>query len=135
MFNSMTFQDIMIRIICKILLYIWQLPQNLLGLLFLLFIKGEERHSLNGVVFYYARGFHGGISLGDYIILGDTNEKSVRHEFGHCIQSRRLGWLYLLVVGLPSLIHAWLHDCSKIGKTYYHFWTERHADKLGGVRR
>ena len=31
------------------LLYIWQLPQNIVGLLFLLFIRGEEKHSLDGV--------------------------------------------------------------------------------------
>jgi hypothetical protein len=33
----------------KALAHFWQLPQNLLGLLFLLFIRGEERHTLNGV--------------------------------------------------------------------------------------
>lgn len=119
----------------KILLYIWQLPQNILGLLFILFISGDEKHNLGNVRFYYAKTFPGGISLGEYIILGDKNEKSIRHEFGHCIQSRILGWFYLPIVGLSSILHAWLHDCKAIGKKYYHFWTERWADKLGGVRR
>ena len=113
--------------------YIWQLPQNLLGLLFLLFLEGEERHSLNGIVFYYAEGFRGGISLGDFIIVGRYTEESVRHEYGHCIQSRILGWLYLPIVGLPSLIHAWLCKCH--GHSYFDFWTERWADRLGKVRR
>lgn len=128
-------QNSMIKILYKTLLYIWQLPQNLLGLIFLLFIKGEEKHILHGISFYYAKDFRGGISLGDHIIVGGINEKGIRHEFGHCIQSRRWGWLYLLVIGLPSLLHACLHDCSKVGKTYYHFWTEKNADKLGRVRR
>lgn len=119
----------------NILLYVWQLPQNLLGLLFLLFIKGEERHKLCGITFYYSAGFPGGISLGQYIIMGGKCEKSVRHEFGHCLQSKILGWLYLPVVGLSSLLHAWLHDCDAIGKTYYHFWTEEWADALAGVTR
>ena len=117
----------------KVLAYIWQLPQNLLGLLFLLFIRGEERHTLNGISFYYAKDFRGGISLGRYIILGDKRERSVRHEFGHCIQSRMLGPLYLIVVGLPSLIHAWLCKCDD--HSYYDYWCERWADKLGGINK
>lgn len=117
----------------KVLAYIWQLPQNLLGLLFLLFIRGEERHTLNGISFYYAKDFRGGISLGRYIILGDKRERSVRHEFGHCIQSRMLGPLYLIVVGLPSLIHAWLCKCDD--HSYYDYWCESWADRLGKVKR
>ena len=117
----------------KVLLYIWQLPQNLLGLLFLLFIRGEEKHSLGDISFYYSENFMGGISLGRYIILGDRLEKSVKHEFGHCIQSKILGPLYLPVIGLLSSIHAWLCRCT--GHSYYDFWPERWADKLGGVRR
>ena len=31
----------------EVLLYIWQLPQNILGLLFLLFIKGEKPNKIN----------------------------------------------------------------------------------------
>ncbi len=123
----------MMKKVKNILLYIWCLPQNLLGLLFLLFIGGEERHTLNGISFYYAKDFRGGISLGRYIILGDKRERSVRHEFGHCIQSRMLGPLYLIVVGLPSLIHAWLCKCDD--HSYYDYWCERWADKLGGINK
>lgn len=121
----------------RIILYLWQLPQNLLGLLFLLFIRGEERHSLGGIDFYYAKGFAGGISLGKYIILGEYYEEDVKHEFGHSIQSKKWGWLYLPVVGLCSLTWAGLYG-TLIKETlngYYKFWTERNADKLGGVKR
>lgn len=116
-----------------ILSYIHQLPQNLLGLLFLLFIKGEERVSVDGIAFYHAKGFHGGISLGKYIILGEYCKKSVKHEYGHCLQSRKLGWFYLIVVGIPSLLHAAFCPCKR--HSYYDFFTERWADKLGGVQR
>lgn len=116
-----------------LLLYLWQLPQNLLGLLFLLFIKGEERHTLNGIDFYFAKDFYGGISLGKYIILGDKDEWSVRHEYGHCIQSKMLGPLYLIVVGLPSIIHAGF--CKCVNHDYFDFFTEKWADKLGGIKR
>lgn len=118
-----------------LLLYIWQLPQNLLGLLFLLFIRGEEKHQLAGVSFYYAKTFNGGISLGKYIIMGYKKEKGVRHEYGHCIQSKILGWFYLPIVGLLSILHAALCVCKKHGHSYYDFPTERWADKLGGVKR
>lgn len=116
-----------------LLLYLWQLPQNILGLLFLLFIRGEKKHSLNGITFYYAKDFKGGISLGRYIILNHKLEKSVRHEYGHCRQSQMLGPLYLIVVGLPSILHAWLCRCTK--HSYFDFWVERWADKLGNVKR
>lgn len=119
----------------KALLWLWQLPQNILGLLLLLYLKGETKHSIKGITIYYQSKFPGGITLGEYIILGTKDDISVKHEYGHVIQSRYLGPLYLLVIGIPSLLHAWLHDCQKHNKTYYHFYTEVWADKLGGVIR
>lgn len=49
-----------------------------------------------------------------------------------------LGPLYLPLIGLQSLCHAAVHYdlCGKKKyKPYTHFWTERWADRLGGVRR
>lgn len=121
--------------IARVISFLWQLPQNLLGLLFLLFIRGEEKHYLNGIAFYYSKRFRGGISLGRYIILGDKLEHSIKHEYGHCLQSKMLGPLYLIVVGLPSIIWAmlygWLIQETKNG--YYRFYTEKWANRLGGV--
>lgn len=49
----------------------------------------------------------GGISLGKYIIVSQwATQKTIMHEYGHCLQSKILGPLYLLVVGLPSILHA-----------------------------
>ena len=119
------------------LLYIWCLPQNIVGLLFLLFIRGEEKHSLDGITFYEAESFNGGISLGKYIIVYKERESLIRHEYGHSIQSRYLGPLYLLVVGIPSLLWASMYGVVISHKKYDYsdFWCERWADKLGGVRR
>lgn len=123
----------------KVLLYLWQLPQNLLGLLMLLFLKGETRHRLGGIRFYFLDTFPGGITLGEYIIVGTRQDITVRHEFGHVLQSRMLGPLYLIVIGLPSIMHAWLSDrigcCRRHQEGYYHFYTEKWADRLGGVER
>ena len=57
------------------------------------------------------RGQWGGLTLGP-IILGDESlaaqrtNRLFRHEWGHTRQSDQLGPLYLLAVGLPSLLTA-----------------------------
>lgn len=121
------------------MLYLWQLPQNLLGLLFLLVLRGETRHHLGSIRFYFLDAFPGGITLGEYIIVGTKQDLMVRHEFGHVLQSRMLGPLYLPVIGLPSLLHAWLNGCigccGRHEEGYHHFYAERWADRLGGVER
>ena len=80
----------------------------------------------------------GGISLGKYIIVSVwAGEQTILHEKGHCMQSQRLGWLYLPIVGLPSIVWAGLYGriIKKTPSEYYKFFTERWADKLGGVTR
>ena len=108
-----------------ILLYVWQLPQNLLGLLLVAILKPEDVYDFFGSKVYYSHRMRGGISLGRYIIIRsyllNANAKTEYHELGHSIQSRILGPLYLLVIGLPS--------------SYYSFYTERWADHLGNVER
>lgn len=120
----------------SVLMYIWQLPQHLLGLLLLLTFKGQ-RESYKGVTYYYCKRLKGGISLGKYILLGNHREKDIFHEYGHCKQSLRLGWLYLLVIGVPSLVWATIYGRAtrQTLNGYYKFYTERWADKLGGVER
>jgi hypothetical protein len=133
----------------QILLYIWQAPQNLLGLLLIAFYRPERMHIMeNGNRIYFATRMKGGISLGKYSIVNvghyrhDINESlkrdTVRHEaIGHARQSLYLGWLYLIVIGLPSIVWAMLYgrviEPTKNG--YFQFWTERWADKLAGVER
>lgn len=129
----------------NILLYIWQAPQNLLGLILIACYKPERMHTMeNGNQIHFSTRMKGGISLGKYSLVNvghyrhDINESlkrdTVRHEaIGHAAQSRWLGWFYLLVIGLPSLIWAWLYDGDSKG--YYKFFTERWADKIAGVER
>lgn len=125
--------------VLHIVMFVWQLPQNLLGLLFLLFTRGEKKHYLSGIRLYYQDSFPGGITLGEYILLGSCQAETVRHEYGHVLQSRIFGPLYLLVVGLPSVMHAWLNGyigcCKRHEEGYHHFYTESWADRLGGVER
>jgi len=86
----------------------------------------------------------GGVSLGRYLFFGDPNPSAdlVAHERGHMIQSRRLGPLYLLVVGVPSVARAMYHRRRHAHWTpearsewYHRHWPESAADRHGGVRR
>ena len=122
------------------LLAVWQLPQNLAGLVFGWFLKGKRRYrNLPGIPedirVVGASNMYGDISLGNFVYCRPPiYEKMALHEYGHCRQSRLLGPFYLLVVGLPSLLWAlWWHPGRPVG--YYSFFTERWADRLGGVRR
>ena len=122
----------------EVLLYIWQLPQNLLGLFLLLYYKHEKEYYRHlGRVFYHTKEMPSGISLGNYIIMNrEDKREGMKHEFGHTIQSRRQGWFYLLITGLPSLIGNILSRIFKWSdKKYYNQPWEKRADKLGGVVR
>ena len=129
----------------NILLYIWQAPQNLLGLILIACYKPERMHTMeNGNQIHFSTRMKGGISLGKYSLVNvghyrhDINDSlkrdTVRHEaIGHARQSLYLGWLYLIVIGLPSIVWAMLYNGDSKG--YYKFFTERWADKLAGVKR
>ena len=68
------------------------------------------------------------MSLGDYLFVNPmSSQKSIQHECVHSKQSDILGPLYLIVIGIPSLLHNIVHYlCSKIGIkwNYYSFYTE-----------
>lgn len=121
----------------KALLYLWQLPQNLVGLLLRAIYKGNDSTYESAVV-RRSTSMRGGISLGKFIIVNQwASKKTITHEYGHCRQSKRLGWLYLFVVGIPSIVWASLYGGAIKPTTngYYRFFTEKWADKLGGVER
>lgn len=135
------------KIMKKVLLYIWQLPQNLLGLILLLFYHKEQKFDYkNDVNFYETPEMPSGISLGQYVIVRRRSDiDGLNHEYGHTKQSKYLGWFYLLVIGLPSItgnlidriiltnILHWPY--KKTYKWYYNLPWEKWADKLGGVIR
>lgn len=128
----------------QLLLILWQLPQWLVSVTYRAFLKivRTDRYKTTKVYWMHSRDYFG-VSF-FYIFLTDTYLKKSEerqnqlkaHEYGHCIQSLYLGWLYLLVIGIPSFLWANVfyppvhRRCS-----YYSFYTERWADKLGGVVR
>lgn len=114
----------------NIILYIWQLPQNLLGILIKYIVKAELVY--NGLYFWKLRS---GLSLGSYIFVNEhCTDSTILHELGHRKQSCILGPLYLLVIGIPSFLWASLRQLGLFkSKSYYWFYTEKWANKLGGV--
>ena len=117
----------------------WELPQTLLGWLFVhVFYKMESLDDHKDVKVGYLARKRFGISLGRYIIIyRRVSNKTLPHEYGHTRQSKMLGPLYLLVVGIPSVV---LNVLSRIirgnfASNYYNRFPENWADKLGNVSR
>lgn len=132
----------------KALLLIWELPQNIAGAFYFIIhgvyaktfiIDDEDSFEM------YSDKQEGAVSLGVFRVYKAKyyNSRayyvklSRMHEKGHRQQSKWLGPLYLIVIGLPSIIWATLHSFFKpISKIdYYWFYTEKWADRLGGVKR
>ena len=133
----------------NILLYIWQLPQHIAGLIVWGILKAAGR--VETVNWLYSEEFITiwvkpdiGVCLGKYIFLyvGEGSE-SLKHEYGHSRQSLYLGPLYLPVVGIASAVfnNLWdrlFHkkwDGKRRIKWYYSRYPEDWADRLGGVAR
>ena len=121
----------------KILLTAWELPQTVLAGVIIFFLRRKitgREHYKNSIIFYIKR-FPAGISLGRFIILNDKyegNKLSIKHEYGHTVQSMYLGWLYLFVIGLPSIIRVLVWRMKRLKSLdYYKGYPENWANKLG----
>jgi hypothetical protein len=132
------------RVNTYIIYWTWCFPQSFCGaVLFLvlqLFNKSQIiRHPGSKVVIRESDWIMGGISLGMYVFIpsrgypGQQRTRLILHELGHTRQSLLLGPLYLLVVGVPSLLWAILKSRGFFrGKPYSWMYTEKWADRLGG---
>lgn len=128
----------------NILYWIWQLPQNLLGVLWrnikkdsiITPISNNDIKSVGAKAYLIKAG--GTVTLGKYVFISQTYRDqgmTIKHECGHVKQSKMLGPLYLIVIGIPSILHRWLNDyigCDE-ESGYSHFYTEKYADKLMGI--
>ena len=114
----------------------WGLLMNIIGLIgFLATLPFSKRSTFNGCPVIAIGNGWGAVTLGMFIFTSTTDETTLAHEYGHIIQNAILGVFFPFVIGLPSLIHAWLHHKVCKETNYYHFYTEKWADKLGGVFR
>ena len=136
------------KIFLRILTEIWQFPQHIIAYVIILINCKSIKLmvSKDGISHYLVdRLFDSAISLGNYIFLdsdGNFSYKTIKHEFGHQKQSLMLGPLYLIIIGLPSIIgniidrikHKYFRRHYDPDFYYKQPW-EAWADKLGGVVR
>lgn len=112
-----------------------QLPQHLLALLLIKLYRMKKVKIIDNTSIY-SGNFLWGVSLGDFILIGKAllSPVTICHELGHTKQSYKWGWLYLLIIGVPSATRNFLTDL-KIFKheDYYKKYPEKQADELGGV--
>lgn len=133
--------------------FVWELPQLWTGYLFAqcrnIVGRVERVDTLEGVTFVTGRHWvpraYAGVSLGCFANMwvsggiGDDFEQYAqhspfnifRHEYGHTVDSQLWGWLYLPVVGLPSLVSQALGLSPKARHRHDDFWAERRADRFG----
>lgn len=119
------------------LLIFWELPQFILAVLILVTVRKRIKETIKyrNSKIYLVKGFPGGLSLSFIIFLNSrkkSNLRIIKHEYGHTLQSLILGWLYLLIVGLPSITRAMIWSRRKLEeKKYYCRFPENWADLLG----
>ena len=114
--------------------FIWQLPQVLVAIIMMPFL-GKLRliRKENYCWIFEGEKMNGGISLGTFIFLSPYSAKkeaTIRHELGHVKQSHMLSWLYLIIVGLPSILWATFHG----DRCYFEFFCENWANQLMGLK-
>lgn len=128
---------------------LWTFIQSAIGLLLITVTGAEERKLTIGnkdYKYYLAKRFNSmwsGVSLGEYIVFAKDNfvdEINIRHEYGHYVQSIYLGPLYLLFIGIPSVLgNIWdrtAHinwSCLDRITWYYTQPWEHWADTIAGI--
>ena len=119
------------RVLWVLLQCTWCLPQNLVGLVLLACHRGKPGRFRGALVTLWEH--RGCASVGCFIFMNRKeaeNQRLLVHEYGHTMQSAILGWFYLPVAGLPSVVWYALPALRK-GRDYYSFYTERWADNWG----
>jgi len=125
----------------------WGVIQSSLGLmLFLCFITRPHYWYKSSIVTVNTTlqniNIKGGLCLGLFIFVTVDMDKEhivnsdlIKHEYGHVLQSVLLGPLYLLIIGLPSLIWARFFSGwrKKHNKDYCSLYTESWAVKWGNL--
>lgn len=115
------------------LLFIWQLPQNIVALIMMPFMGKLTKVKYENYCYAFeGEKMSGSISLGNFIILSKYGAKSVTtiaHEYGHVVDSHKYGPLYLFIIGIPSILNAWFH----FTECYHDWYTEKWANKNAGL--
>lgn len=143
---NMTIQR-MVRKMMLPIVWLWQLPQVFIGCVWCIISAPRFLYAHQGVMLFTCR-YCTGVSFGPMAFYDERHRAALlsrdprvmphlNHEYGHSVSSRRWGPLYLLVIGIPSVIHLlirrWLKDRIPSLENYYAFYSERWANINGGV--
>lgn len=112
----------------------WELLQSIIGWFVVIIYGAKKLKTVGNRGVYVSDKMPGGISLGAFIVINSrwkNDEVTIHHEWGHTRQSLLLGPLYLFVIGIPSILNA----AFDFTKYYYDFYTEKWADREGGIVR
>lgn len=117
------------------ILMLWQALQNIVGLCYWPTTKARMKEKVGDVYVLETDSKHGSVSLGNLVFISRHTRdyrQTLRHELGHTKQSKYLGPLYLMVIGLPSILWVGARRVSRRlrGIDYYWFYTERWAERL-----
>ena len=129
---------LIMKYIRNLILFIWQLPQHIVAIIYFGYLVMmckdlgiDSRYKQAIVIPCIMRG---AVTLGNYVFVGLNSDyrETVKHELGHTIQSKILGPLYLIVIGIPSITYCGLRRLfpSLRKKNYYDFYTEKWANNL-----
>lgn len=129
---------LIMKYIRNLILFIWQLPQHIVALIYFGYLVmmckdlGVDSRYKQAIVIPCV--MRGAVTLGNYVFVGLNSEyrKTVKHELGHTIQSKILGPLYLIIIGIPSITYCGLRSLfpSLRKKNYYNFFSEKWANNL-----
>jgi hypothetical protein len=129
--------------------FIWELPQNITGMLVFVFLKNKDCIVITRIEHYrfFIETKRIAVSLGSFVFwtkagnrFPDLKNDCRMHEYGHTRQSLMFGPLYLAVIGLPSLARVFYRrwyrkKYNKPWTRYFDGYPENWADKLGGIVR
>ncbi len=130
-----------------VLLFAWEFPQIVVGLVVLVCMKSLRKvvHVENGGYRFFIQTKNTGVSLGWFIFWTPAGNRFPQlkndcqmHEYGHARQSMMLGPLYLLVIGIPSVMRVlyskWYYRKRHVQwQGYFSGFPENWADRLGGI--
>jgi len=115
----------------------WQLPQTVVGDLFVSYMNASEK--VNRVTYGYGMTAidmgltKGAVTIGFYSSGGkgykaDWRDHTFVHEYGHYLQSQEMGIYYLFSVGISSLQSAILDTYKNYAPSHDYRWFETNAN-------
>lgn len=133
--------NLIVYIALFLLQWSWGLVQNIVGLVLFVCIKlcypSSRSYFYHGTLVCHWQG-RGSMGMGMFIFFGHASspqaQRILAHEYGHTLQSRLLGPLYLPFIGLPSFMWATrgknIQYRRQHGVSYYSYYTEKWRNKL-----